>query len=1067
MKTRFILRLLTLTSWLPLVSCATSDEDKSAGSSASDSGDSSNEKGNATASNNAAGSNNASETMNGALDDESTASGNSASQDLLGDNQNENSNFDDDSDKELANSAGSKSTGNAAPNMNGFEDNIAANSFASDPTAGKSAGTNSNAVDAFKNTAIEGNAFTDPTAVTTPAPAMNAAPIIIAQTPTPEPVLRRAPAPLAVAVEPAAAPKAVKLASHDVDSTPATLHWVGFKINEPLKKLNLEIVTRGNPEYEIFEQSNRARQNEIVIRFYHTGLRKKLHWDVDSSEFRSPVAYIRMREKPAKGYVDLVITHRDAVEPLFYEHGGNFLLSYAIPERYLGSKAARAKAIKDSAVSLNSEVEKPLALPKKVVSALPTVGFPRYAAQFKDKPHLEPIRKFIGLSKPIELDKNGLPESFDKTKRLEKRTGQILSRTTFVGVAADDVGDDFADDVVDSPTAAKKGAPKDKNGKPAKPEKAPAPETSNFSDSAAPGSDPISDLPAAANDAGTSPLDDDLKNADNDAGSPNAFSDLDDKPAAAPAGAKTAKPKSKTTAANPLPPSGAEVDGAPMENLTTNAATTFDATPQPSGAGNRTAEMTKAQDVDPEASEGSGKKHHYSGKPIFMQFYNSPLSVVLKSFSSETGNNFVYPSDIGATVVDVDFNGVPWDEALKAILETHSLGLVRIGENVVRVDRISALTGYMQELEKATQFESRRVPTKVMVFRLNNAVAKDVASRVKELLAQDIAADPRIKASDDNRTNMIVVEAPESILAKTRAIIERLDLETPQVEITSRIVEVQKNQNNFFGVAWGNNLNFDPGRALGFGTLNFPNSASSAFSVDPGVSTSAASGTGRFRFGSLNKFLDLDLLLRLEEKKGTSNVLQSNRVLVLDGQKATVKAGSSQFFRPAAGGNVINPAPGAAPGGATAAAGLSEITFDLSLEVIPQVTALGNVIMKLVIQSDTPGDTTGEQLATKSTRNLETQMVRASGDTGVIGGIYDTKRTNTISGVPFLSDLPIIGALFRSTTSTESQTELLIMVTPTIISGPNDPKTDAQAALEKKQATIISQKKFNGEGKSL
>ncbi|RYZ68925.1 MAG: hypothetical protein EOP09_08635, partial [Proteobacteria bacterium] len=172
---------------------------------------------------------------------------------------------------------------------------------------------------------------------------------------------------------------------------------------------------------------------------------------------------------------------------------------------------------------------------------------------------------------------------------------------------------------------------------------------------------------------------------------------------------------------------------------------------------------------------------------------------------------------------------------------------------------------------------------------------------------------------------------------------------------------------------------------------------------------------------------------------------------------ATVTAGSSQFFRPAAGGNVINPAPGAGGGGGGGeATGLSEITFNLSLEVTPQVTALGNVIMNLDIQSDTPGPTTGEQLASKGTRRLTTQMVRQSGDTGVIGGIYDTKRSHSTVGVPFLSDLPIIGALFRSTTTSETQTELLMMVTPTIMNG----STKGEVANSNVQkTTVISQKK--------
>src|SRR5690606_38281219 len=108
-----------------------------------------------------------------------------------------------------------------------------------------------------------------------------------------------------------------------------------------------------------------------------------------------------------------------------------------------------------------------------------------------------------------------------------------------------------------------------------------------------------------------------------------------------------------------------------------------------------------------------------------------------------------------------------------------------------------------------------------------------------------------------------------AILSKIKNIVERLDIETPQVEITSRIVEVSRSASNFLGVVWQNSFNFDPGRALGFGSLVFPNSFSSDFAVDPGVRNQPTPGGLGVKFGSLNKFVDLDLLLKMEERRGT------------------------------------------------------------------------------------------------------------------------------------------------------------------------------------------------------
>ena len=1031
MISRRFLRHLTLSSFLPLASCATpaeSPEGSHAGPAGSNSVNAPINSGNINESNNSALESDELDNANGNLIGEEDEEEDDGSMDE-GDSDFDNLNGD------LADAANASPAANAGAEIEGFEDNLAAEEFFDNPAPSTAnAGlTNavvpsSEAIDSFKNAPAEEDAFADagsgasnenllanPAIASVPSPA--AVDAVAAGT---------APQPVAPPVSPAAPSRPL---GKDVESTPSTLRWVGYRINETMKKLNVEFVTEGPPEYEIFETVNRSNQNELIFRFYHTQLRKKIKWDVNSSEFRSPVAYIRMKNRESEGIVDLVITHRDKIQPGFFEKKGNFILSYDIPERYFSElDLAQKTKLKDKAVSLSSDLASPLAQPKRVASKLPLVGTPRYLTAFREPPKFAPIRNFIA-PKRIKNGKDGFPESFDKSSQRGRHTGEIISRRTLLGVAQDNLENNIADE---------------ENGD------AEEDESGNSSNNALNGN--LNNNSGNGNlngnlnnNSGNGNLNGNLSNnldseIENDVGfgdeeAPDAFSDLDN------------QNSTKTPKADPLPITPAANDS--------NTSNTSDLEPPATQAG-------LAEDVEPEEAGGKGAK--YSGKPIFMEFYDSPLSLVLKGFQEETGNNFVFPTEVADIPVTIQFRGVPWDEALKAILETYSLGMVRIGENVVRVDRIASLTNYMQALEQATQFESRRVPTKVLVFRLNNGVAKDVATRVAALLARDIELDNRIKLSDDERTNSIVIEAPTTVLAKSKAIIERLDLDTPQVEIMSRIVEVQKNDNDFTGVAWGNNLNFDPGRALGFGTLNFPNSAKSTFSVDPGVAAAPGiAGTGSIRLGSLNKFLDLDLFLKLEEKRSKTNVLQSNRVLVLDGQKASVTAGSSQFFRPAAGGNVINPAPGAGGAGAGGAAtGLSEITFNLSLEVTPQVTALGNVIMSLDIASDTPGDTTGEQLASKGTRRIATQMVRASGDTGVIGGIYDTKRNTTVTGVPFLSDLPIIGALFRSTVTKDSQTELLIMVTPTILSGAN--RAGETAASKAAQSTVISQKNSDKKG---
>jgi type IV pilus secretin PilQ/predicted competence protein len=789
----------------------------------------------------------------------------------------------------------------------------------------------------------------------------------------------------------------------ELEPVSSVLSWVGYRIAEKQRQLKVELFSQGNPDYEIFEETNRSQQLELVIRFYATRLRRKIHWDINSSEFRSPVAYIRMREYKDKGVVDVVLTHRDAVLPEFYAREGRMLLVYKIPETYFNNAQASRRRIKDRAISLVTGNEAPLRQESKSSTSNGPEVIGHRRTIFRDEPTaLRPIKDVIRSYREEEADEQGLPEDFIREPVLkQQRAVYHMESFSLSAVGQDDLNEAFDDE-----------------------------EESDFAFDAL--------KRAKDNEAARDVANDTIQNVPTETVEGNFI------PNTAPqnAGVPNAVPVANEMAPSVADPALME-EALPAGDPAENISITDEAMAEPASEAmpmqNPVDQMAMPAPIEMTGQANPNGGQAYVGKPIFMEFYDAPLSLVLKSFSEETGNNFVYSSQIGSTPVTVHFKGVPWDEALKGILETHSLGMVRIGDSVVRIDQVTRLTQYMQDLEQAKLFELRRIPTKVLVFRLNNAVAPDVATRLTALLARDIEVDQRTKIQADERTNAIVMEASVQVLNKAKAIIERLDLETPQVEIASRIVEVQKTLNNFFGVAWGNSFNFDPGRALGFGTLNFPNSVGSSFAVDPGVAAANTAGVGRFRFGSLNKFVDLDLLLKMEEKKGTTNVLQSNRVLVLDGQKASILAGNSRFFRPAAGAATI---PGQIPAGGGAgngeAVGLAEVTFNLQLDVKPQITALGSVIMDLLIKSDTPGDSTGEALATKNTRELTTQMVRQSGDTGVIGGIYDTSRTTTVSGVPLLSDIPILGALFRSTQTVENQTELLIMVTPTIVSGNNN-----------------------------
>lgn len=419
-----------------------------------------------------------------------------------------------------------------------------------------------------------------------------------------------------------------------------------------------------------------------------------------------------------------------------------------------------------------------------------------------------------------------------------------------------------------------------------------------------------------------------------------------------------------------------------------------------------------------------GDKENAYLQPISLDFKGASLREVIRIISAETHINFILPSDLGESKVYVSLKNVPWDQALQAILETNGLGLSKMGGDVIRIDKIETLEKEKQDLTEIRKRAALVTPTQVLVVRLSYAKAGDVAKIITSMLAKSSNDDKRVKVNSDDRTNSVIVETIPQELSKVRSLIERIDLQTPQVRIESRVVEIIKKTNNFLGINWGAPFNYDQGRGLGFGNMVFPNNFISAFSVDTGSTTQAVEAqSGKFdvHVGSINNVTALDLKLRMGELSDQTRSLQNNSVLVVDGQKAKIEAGTEDYFQVPTG-----------QGQST----MSSVTYTLSLEVTPHITADGAVQMLVTIENSSPTKPTLSAVATsKSLRTLTTNLLRKTGETAVIGGLYTTSYQETKQGFPFLKDLPIIGLLFGSTGRQENKRELIILITPTIVSG--------------------------------
>ncbi len=472
-----------------------------------------------------------------------------------------------------------------------------------------------------------------------------------------------------------------------------------------------------------------------------------------------------------------------------------------------------------------------------------------------------------------------------------------------------------------------------------------------------------------------------------------------------------------------------------------NALAVLDANSTASDAAKKDEEGEQTQD---EADEAIDTDMPSDFSPISLDFKGASLREVIRAISSETQINFILPDRISNQKVYLSLKDVPWDNALRAILEANDLGMIKMKGNVIRIDSLSVLDKEHEDLDAIRKKAALSTPTKVLVVRLSYAKAKSITSIISDMLPS-ASYDKRVKVQADERTNSVVVEAIPQELSKVRSLIERIDMQTPQVKIESRVIEVLKSSNSFLGINWGMPLNFDQGRGLGFGNLVFPNNFISAFSVDSGAA-SAARGDGKFdiHVGSLNNVTSLDLRLRMGELTNQTRSLQNNNVLVVDGETANIEAGQEDFFNVPTGNGQTS---------------MSSVKYTLSLNVTPHITADGTVQMMVKIENSAPTTPTKSAATSKSLRTLTTNLMRKSGETAVIGGLYTTTFVEERQGWPYLSQLPIVGILFGSNSKTENRRELIILVTPTIVSF----KERTKIALKEKTDKVATPTKDDSE----
>ena len=423
-------------------------------------------------------------------------------------------------------------------------------------------------------------------------------------------------------------------------------------------------------------------------------------------------------------------------------------------------------------------------------------------------------------------------------------------------------------------------------------------------------------------------------------------------------------------------------------------------------------------------------KFGFTGERLSLNFQDIEVRSVLQLLADFTGLNLVVSDSVEGNLT-LRLKNVPWDQAMSIILKTKGLDQRKAG-NVILIaptDEIAAREKLELEARKQVE-ELERLRTEFI--KVNYAKAADIAELLK--LTDNAILSPRGSVSVDERTNTLLVKDTNSSLANVRILLAELDIAVRQVLIESRVVIANDDFSKELGVRFGvSNDSFKDrtsgGGAVATGTLE---GAANLINNDPlgvleglNVNLPVQNPAGSFAL-ALAK-LPLGTLIEMElsaaQIEGRGEVVSSPRVITADSHTARIEQG------------VEIPYLELDDGDAT----LKFRKAVLSLEVTPQITPDDRIIMDLDVHKDTVGETVsfGAGLSAPSidTREVQSQLLVDNGQTVVLGGIYETVQSDQVTRVPFFSDLPLVGMLFKTTRKVDDRTELLIFVTPKILQG--------------------------------
>lgn len=436
----------------------------------------------------------------------------------------------------------------------------------------------------------------------------------------------------------------------------------------------------------------------------------------------------------------------------------------------------------------------------------------------------------------------------------------------------------------------------------------------------------------------------------------------------------------------------------------------------------------------------------YKGAKISLDFKDADIHNIFRLIAEVSNLNIITSEEVKGKIT-IRLVDVPWDQALDVILTTKNLIKIEEG-NVLRITTLESVRKDSEEKQKAEELLIKSRETKLKleepgkkIIKVNYAKASELQKLLLERKEGKGFLSPQGSVKADERTNTLIIQDIRSNLEEIEQLVKELDSPTPQVLIEARIVQANTTFARTLGVQWGGSYNqtsdsrwfwgltgnnpsatagwgFTPSATPGAGVplimpsnfvVNFPASTSNTPAGGMGISFGKLSGS----------LINLDLRLQLGETDNQTKVIARPKLATLDNKEAFIKQGEKIPYE------------------TTSQAGTQVQFIDavLSLKVVPHVTPDGSILMKVSVTRDARGTFRSpvNQVPSIDNREASTEVLVHDGETLVIGGIYESEKSLTETGIPWLRQIPILGWLFKSQETVNQKKELLIFITPTIL----------------------------------